>query len=216
GSMCASRSANGVYYSCSAAGDCKSVTMPAPSQLQNPVALLPADNNGFLIALPQIGISGAPNASGLLILGIGTQSNNLPQGVSPYHADAHGNFTTQLSGASITTSFIDSGSNGLFFPLVNGLQDCPPGPTMGFFCPSGDTDLSATTLSANGMGSAAVPFTVSNANDLLSTGHYAVSTLGGDNSDLFDWGLPFFYGRAVFIGIEGHPSSLGTGPFWAY
>jgi hypothetical protein len=34
----------------------------------------------------------------------------------------------------------------------------------------------------------------------------------------FDWGLPFFYGRTVFTGIDGVPPPVGVpaGPFWAY
>ena len=38
---------------------------------------------------------------------------------------------------------------------------------------------------------------------------------GGDLST-FDWGLPFFLGRTVFVGIEDQESSLGTGPFFAF
>jgi hypothetical protein len=37
-----------------------------------------------------------------------------------------------------------------------------------------------------------------------------------DDASSFDWGLPFFYGRRVFIGIDGQASSLGTGPFYAF
>jgi hypothetical protein len=32
----------------------------------------------------------------------------------------------------------------------------------------------------------------------------------------FDWGLPFFYGRRVFFGIEGMNPSLATAPFYAF
>jgi hypothetical protein len=35
--------------------------------------------------------------------------------------------------------------------------------------------------------------------------------------DFFDWGIPFFLGRNVYIGIDGRLSpGLATGPFWAY
>jgi hypothetical protein len=37
----------------------------------------------------------------------------------------------------------------------------------------------------------------------------------GDSSS-FDWGLPFFYGRRVYIGLEGQSSSLGAGPYYAF
>ena len=40
--------------------------------------------------------------------------------------------------------------------------------------------------------------------------------LGGPNAGSFDWGLPFFYGRAVFTAIEGQSTPGGAGPYWAF
>jgi hypothetical protein len=31
-----------------------------------------------------------------------------------------------------------------------------------------------------------------------------------------DWGLPFFLGREVYLGYEGHGSPLGAGPLLAW
>jgi hypothetical protein len=32
----------------------------------------------------------------------------------------------------------------------------------------------------------------------------------------FDWGVPFFFGRNVFVAIEGSSTPGGTGPYVAY
>jgi hypothetical protein len=32
----------------------------------------------------------------------------------------------------------------------------------------------------------------------------------------FDWGLPFFFGRTVFVAISGSATPQGPGPFWAF
>jgi len=63
GSACAFvGSANpGLYYACSASG-CQPTAVALINQVQNPVALFPADNNGILIQLPTVPIGGAVSA----------------------------------------------------------------------------------------------------------------------------------------------------------
>jgi len=43
----------------------------------------------------------------------------------------------------------------------------------------------------------------------------AAAHIGGTTSipDSFDYGLPFFFGRSVFVGFA---APNGPGPFWAY
>jgi hypothetical protein len=60
-----------------------------------------------------------------------------------------------------------------------------------------------------------VPFQIANTEQLVNTRNAVFNNLGGDFST-FDWGLPFFLGRTVFVGIEEQSSSLGTGPFFAF
>jgi len=178
------------------------------------VALLPVDNNGVLVQLPAVPAGGAPSVSGQLLLGIGTQSNNTPAGVTTFPASLIGNFTTVFNGTTYTNSFIDTGSNGLFFNDP-GIPACAS-PNAAWYCPPATTSLSAVTEGSAGTPSVTVPFQIGNAIGLFNSGNNVFAELGGPFSSLFDWGLPFFYGRNVFVGIQGRSSSLGTGPLWAY
>jgi hypothetical protein len=51
---------------------------------------------------------------------------------------------------------------------------------------------------------------------LIDSPSVVFNNIGGPNSGSFDWGIPFFLGRTVFVGIEGQTSPAGTGPYWAY
>jgi hypothetical protein len=114
GSLCVSSINNNIYSVCTGAS-CTASTVPLTSQVQNPVALLPVDNNGVLVQLPAVPLGGVPSVNGSLVLGIGTQSNNTPSAVTAYPANSLAEFDTTFNGVTYTNSFIDSGSNGLFF-----------------------------------------------------------------------------------------------------
>ena len=104
----------GFYYACPATG-CQPAAVSLVNQVQNPVALFPTDNNGVVIQLPAVAAGGAFSVTGSLIYGIGTQSNNGLGSAKVLTVDAIGNITTIFGGQSYPSSFIDSGSNGIYF-----------------------------------------------------------------------------------------------------
>jgi hypothetical protein len=209
GPICAMQSNNTLYFSC-VASTCAGTTVPLLNQVQNPVWLLPSDNNGVLLTLPNVPSTGAPAVSGSLILGIGTAMNNTPPaGVSVFTTDQNGLLTTIYKGTIFGQSVIDSGSNGYFFQDPT-IPVCAM-PLQDFYCPPNPTPLSATLVGANGH-QAIIPFQVANTGSLLQTGNVVFNNLGGQFS-FFVWGLPFFLGRTAYVGIESQPSMLGTGPF---
>jgi Protein of unknown function (DUF3443) len=224
GGACAPFTSNnpGFYYACPTASTCVVTTENISQQVQNPVWMFATDNNGVIVELPAVPATGALSVNGSLIFGIGTQSNNGLGSAKVFTPDPMtGNFTTQYQGTSYTKSFIDSGSNGLFFgqptTVLKACTDTSGKPT-GFYCPDAPQNLSAMQQGANGT-SAAVNFTVGNANTLFSANNFAFNDLAGSNTaNIFDWGLSFFFGRNVYTAIEGQsvPSTTLTGPFWAY
>jgi hypothetical protein len=217
GPACASSGSSnpGLYYTCPSTG-CVVIAQPQPQQLQNPVWLFSSDNNGVMIQLPSVASGGAATLTGMLVFGIGTESDNSLGTTRLFTTDGAGNFTTVFNGQSYPSSFIDSGSNGLFFldSPTTGLSTCPS--SGGFYCPPSRRSFSATTLGGNGT-TATIGFSIDNGETLLNNLRFSVfGELGGPNSGAFDWGLPFFYGRTVFTAIEGQSTPGGTGPYWAY
>ncbi|OPY68527.1 MAG: hypothetical protein A4E57_01707 [Syntrophorhabdaceae bacterium PtaU1.Bin034] len=216
GPACTTIAGNGRYFACTGT-TCPGTTVPLSSQVQNPVARLPVNNNGVMVQLPGVPLEGSPSVDGQLVLGIGTQSNNMPSGVTVFPARQNGTFTTSFNGISYT-SFLDTGSNGLFFPSPSAteLPNCPS-PAAAWFCPSSTMSFSATNIAASGSPSGMVSFQIGNFLSLVSSSDNRVfPDIGGNEVGQFDWGLPFHLGRNVFVGIEGRSSGLGTGPYWAY
>jgi Protein of unknown function (DUF3443) len=218
GDACATTGATNpaLYYECPSSG-CVVTAEALSQQVANPVASFPTDNNGVIVELPA---ASAPEAtlSGSLIFGIGTQSNNALGSATVYATDANFNFITTYKGHAYNTSFLDSGSNGLFFltAATSAIATCTDATS--FYCPSSTQNLSAVNQGANGVGSSTVNFSVANADSLFnSSSDTVLGELAGPNSlPGFDWGLPFFYGRNVFTAIEGKSTPGGVGPYWAY
>lgn len=235
---CLTNPANGFYFTCAertcsaAGGSIPSIAL-LEQQVTNPVSMFASDNNGVLIALPPVSAV-ADSLTGSLIFGINTQTNNqlesLASTAAVLTASAfHGFITTRMTlpgsnGRALTlpTSFIDSGSNGYFFySNSRAIQSCPI-PNDGFFCPAALTSVSATLQGANGT-TKSVSFSISNALEMFGNNPRPVlPNLSGGFDETppssFDWGLPFFYGRRVFVGIEGMaPAGPGAGdPFYAF
>jgi hypothetical protein len=232
GANCVANSANAFYYSCTAAA-CTQTAVLLTSEVQNPVPLFPVDNDGTILDLPAVADAAAATLSGSLIFGIDTETNNASGSqtvltVQNEQASAQqqpGNLTIDFNGQQLINSFIDSGSNGIFFNDSN-LAPCPaaananPPVPSGFYCPPSAESFSAMLTGTNGV-TTTQTFSVNNADTLLTANPtFAVfPALGGTYASAtgtFDWGLPFYFGRRVATAIEAHTTAVGTGPYVAF
>lgn len=219
GNDCATRSANGSYFTCtdSTCTAVRGVTVATAAQIKHPVPLFTSDNNGLLLDFPAVANAGVASVSGSLVFGIGTQDNNQAGSATALTTNGYGYITTAYAGQTLRTSYIDSGSNGLYFSAP-AIPVCARTGYTDFFCPPALTTEAATLSGTNGA-SASASFSIDNTIEMFSVaGKAARPTLGGPSGDAstFDWGLPFFFGRRVFIGIAGRSSSLGAGPLYAF
>jgi len=203
------------YYLCSTTGSCAAAFVPIDQQVTNPVVFYSTDNNGDIMQFPAVAAPAA-SVAGSLTFGIGTASNNALGSASVFTFNPNSlAFTTTYNNISYSDSFIDSGSNGIFLPDDGSIPVCSNG---FFFCPTSQLSLSATNKGANGTTNV-VNFKVDNADDLFNNNpsDAVFPTLAGPNpGGGVDWGLPFFYGRSVFTGIDGVSPINNGAPFWAY
>lgn len=217
-----------LYYSCLEApgSTCTPAALPSAMQMQNPVAHFALDNNGTILSLPALPDLGAGTVKGRLVFGIGTQSNNqIPPGakmlfVDANPASAHYLYFKTTSGATTyADSYIDSGSNALFFDdpmLPQGCQSSTAS-AAGWYCPPAVVRRTASITDAFGA-IAPVDYSVANADALFSSSSIAFASLAGtagQGAGTFVWGLPFFYGRSVFTSIWNQALSP-NGPWNAF
>ena len=225
-----------LYYACPSVGcstAASSLIVNSTQQVANPIPLFATmsspDNNGMILQLPAVSGTMA-SVTGAMIFGIGSEPNNALGGATIFTLDSNDHFTTLYNGQTLTSSFIVSSSSGLLFP--DSLPTCSLNTQ--YFCPGSLTNLSATINGAT-QGLGVVNFSVDNADSLLSTNpsDAAFSALagpmgtadtcsGGTGSCAFEWGLPFFYGRSVYVAID----ALSNGkritvagvqvPWWAF
>lgn len=206
---------SGLYYGC-IAGLCTdpSINLPAALQVSNPVASFSVDNNGVILSLPSVPNTGTTSLTGTLTFGIGTRSNNSIASMGVYQADpVTGNFNVRFNGQNYANSFIDSGSNGLYFPNTSNPTIPLCTSNRDFYCPPSLLSLLATNSAYDGSTSNNVLFSLLSQNAASST--TVAAPIGGPAS-FFDWGLPFFFGRPVAYVIDGVQTTGGTGPYFAY
>jgi Protein of unknown function (DUF3443) len=215
GQGCADQATNGYYYSC-AGRNCSPLAVPVANQVWNPVALFAGDNNGTIIYLPGVSSTGATQVDGTLTFGIGTQPNNAVGSATVITVDStYGEFSSSVNGTAYPGiygdpgSFIDSGSNGLFYG--SGIFD-PCHTFQGFYCPSPSPRAQNGVLDPGGV-NLPINFTVSNP-ELLASTITADAELAGPGFGGVDWGLPLFFGRTIYTAIEGKPVTGATNGPW--
>jgi hypothetical protein len=235
---------SGSYFSCQS-GVCSILPSQPPIEyaLENPVFLLPRDNNGIIISMPKISADGQTSASGTLVLGIGTQPDNDPKNFSanwlftvPAKGLFEGTAHVTMTAANMSFNWLlpDSGTNSITFapPLpgsyvhLNGTY-CLPSPLQNF----------PTLISVPGTTSGTWPFTfaIECVDDLQPPNCVPSNPTQGETlclvafndvgaasgipyDDYFIFGLPLFYDRDVYIVYPdaSAPLPLGKGPLYGF
>ncbi|MFM0067618.1 DUF3443 domain-containing protein [Paraburkholderia aspalathi] len=187
------------YFTCGTS--CARATVPLSQQVANPVANFTADNNGVIVQMPPVSNTGAASATGTLVFGIGTQSNNALAATQTFTTDTFGNMNNSVFNGTTVQAFFDSGSNAYFF-ADSSLAQCGSN-FAGFYCPS-SAQTRSITLGGLSSTRASASIGILSASTLFSnTSNYAFNDLAGQigGNSSFDLGLPFFYGRYMYYGF---------------
>jgi hypothetical protein len=190
------------------------------------VAAFATDNNGVIVDLPSlINPNGDATVTGRVIFGLSTQSDNAlpPTGLTVLGTDAGGNFTATLNGGTTALpALIDSGTDDYAFddPNTNVCNSTPPSNPAwsGYYCPATAPQnlFAVNTGVGTNNDTNTVNFAIADPNSFVATASAFIELGSGKLSTQFTWGMPFFYGRKVYVGIEGTSSGTLKGPYYAY
>jgi hypothetical protein len=215
-----------VYYGCTATGVCTAENAALAVQVANPVAMFAADNNGIIVNLPNLqNANGDATVQGEVIFGIATQTDNaLPAtGLTVLGADSNGDFkATYNGGTAMLPALIDSGTDAYSFDTGDPNTPVCPSATSGifggFYCPK----VAPQSVFAVNMGvgvnnaTSTVNFAIGDPTTFVANAAAFINLAGGRGSTNFIWGMPFFYGRKIYIGIDQRVTGSYTGPYYAY
>lgn len=177
----------------------------------NPVGYFVSDNNGEIISLPAATANTNTNLVGTITFGLNTESNNsVPNGVSSVLGDPNnfiGEFKATTQGVTYDSMF-DSGTNTWLFYDAS-IAVCPTGD----YCPSSAVTWQSTINSYNNTSN---PISI-NAT-IEAPGNNAIMPFWGYQSSSGSglYGLPFYYGKTVYLGFVGYQTSMGAGPTWGF
>jgi hypothetical protein len=208
--------ANSNYYACNGSSCATTPTqVPLLSQVANPVARFATDNNGVIVEMAPISYTGAGSATGTLVFGIGTATNNQLAAAHTFTTNSSGDLTNSSFNGGGIDAFFDSGSNAYFF-ADSSLPVCS-GEFNGFYCPTSGQTRSVNLVGLNGVTATANVGILSASTLFSNTSNFAFNDLGGQVGlgGSFDIGLPFFYGRYMYYGID-QTASGGQQPFVAF
>ena len=245
GLLCTTSPVLPYYWLCASSSSCSSpANVPTATQVSNPVAFFGSDNNGVALAMNSVAATGAATttaaamATGTLYFGVGTQTDNaLGSGVKAYALSSNvfgGQAYTSIKAVynGVTyPAYVNSAESILFLldPATVSIASCSSNI---FYCPSSPVSLPLTMQDYNG-NSAQINPSIGNGATLYDSSlaqgggpNAAFSNLAGGfvptNYDEVILGMPFFYGRTVYIGIAGQtpptgiPTSYAGLGYWAF
>jgi hypothetical protein len=64
--------------------------------------------------------------------------------------------------------------------------------------------------------SSTVSFAIADPNTFVANAAAFTGLAGGGGSSAFTFGMPFFYGRTIYFGIDQRVAGTYTGPFYAF